>query len=172
MPKTKPISEVRALIKSLGLQPHPEGGYYREIHRSAERVATRKGRRSALTTIYFLLARGQSSIFHRVLSDEVWHFYAGAPLRLWRVARDFRSREVVLLGPTPGIGSPSAREAMRHVAVIPRRDWQAAETTGDYTLVGCSVGPGFDFKDFALLRDDAKAAARLAKAFPDLSHLI
>jgi predicted cupin superfamily sugar epimerase len=88
------------------------------------------------------------------------------------VARDFRSLEAILLGPTQGGASVPAAKVAVQAAVIPRRDWQAAETTGDYTLVGCSVGPGFDFKDFALLRDDAKAAARLAKAFPDLSHLI
>jgi uncharacterized protein len=188
MPRTD--TEARALIKKLGLMPHPEGGYYREIHRSAERVGTNKGRRSALTSIYFLLTRGQRSVFHRVLSDEVWHFYTGAPLRLWRVAADLRSREAILLGPTgatfavaasgrahsaqsaSGGRLASSREGAVQVAVIPRRDWQAAETLGDYTLVGCSVGPGFDFADFKLLRDDARAAKRMRKVFPDAVGLI
>ena len=69
-----PVAQARALIRDLGLLPHPEGGHYREVHRSAEKAGTRKGRRAALTTIYFLPARGERSVFHRVLSDEVWHF--------------------------------------------------------------------------------------------------
>lgn len=156
--------KARALIRRLGLQPHPEGGYYREIHRSGETVRTSRGRRSAVTTIYFLLARGGKSVFHRVLSDEIWHYYEGAPLRLLRVGADFRTRGTVVLG-------PSAKGSVQ-AYVVPRKDWQAAETTGDYTLVGCSVGPGFDFADFAMMRDDARAMRRLAKAFPDLAGWI
>ena len=151
----------RALVRKLGLQPHPEGGFFREIHRSAETVAARQGRRSALTSIYFLLARGQKSVFHRVTSDEVWHYYAGAPLRLWRVAEDFKTSERIALG-APGRGRAP-------VAVIAAGEWQAAETTGAYTLVGCSVGPGFDFADFTLLRNEPRLASRLAKAFPALA---
>lgn len=151
----------RGLIRKLGLVPHPEGGFYREIHRSAETVAARQGRRAALTTIYFLLARGQKSVFHRVKSDEVWHYYTGAPLRLWRVAGDFKTSERIALG-SPGRGRAP-------VAVIAAGEWQAAETTGDYTLVGCTVGPGFDFADFRMLRDEPRLAARLRKAFPDLA---
>jgi predicted cupin superfamily sugar epimerase len=153
-------AKARALIRALDLKPHPEGGYYREIHRSAETVRTARGRRSAVTTIYFLLARGQRSVFHRVLSDEIWHWYAGAPLRLHEVGADFRSHGIIILGPSKK-GSVQAH-------VIPRKAWQAAETMGDYTLVGCSVGPGFDFKDFSLLRDEPRSKARMLKAFPDL----
>ena len=152
---------VRGLIRKLDLRPHPEGGFYREIHRSAEKVSARQGRRSALTSIYFLLARGQKSVFHRVASDEVWHFYAGAPLRLWRVAGDFKASGRIALG-SPGRGRVP-------VAVIAAGEWQAAETTGDYTLVGCTVGPGFDFADFKMLRDDPRSAARLRSAFPTLA---
>ena len=151
----------RKLIRDLGLQPHPEGGFYREIHRSRERVTTARGRRSALTTIYFLLAKGQPSVFHRVTSDEVWHYYGGSALRLWRVAGDFSQKERITLGPTE-------RRATR-VAVIPRGDWQAAESLGEYTLVGCTVGPGFDFADFTMLRDASRAAARMESAFPALA---
>jgi predicted cupin superfamily sugar epimerase len=138
-----------------------------------------KGARFAITTIYFLLVRGQKSVFHRVLSDEIWHFYQGAPLRLWRVSADFGAREAFTLGtvdaaaakPSQGRGTGRGGKAMP-VAVIPREEWQAAETLGDHTLVGCSVGPGFDFGDFTLLRDDAKAAERMRRAFPDLAPLI
>lgn len=151
----------RALVRKLGLQPHPEGGYFREIHRSAQSVTAPKGRRSALTSIYFLLAQGQQSVFHRVTSDEVWHYYAGAPLRLWRVGRNFKTSERIVLG-APGRGRAP-------VAVIAAGEWQAAETMGAYTLVGCTVGPGFDFADFTMLRDQPRLAARLAKAFPALA---
>lgn len=157
-------ASARGLIRKLGLRPHPEGGYYREIHRSRESVSTGKGPRSALTTIYFLLERGQKSVFHRVVSDEVWHYYAGAPLRLWRVSLDFKSSERLALGP-PGRGrSP--------VAVISAGEWQAAESAGDFTLTGCTVGPGFDFADFLFLRDDAAAGRKLRAAQPRLSRFI
>ncbi len=158
------MERASALIRRLGLRTHPEGGYYREIHRSRESVSTRKGRRSALTTIFFLLERGQKSVFHRVVSDEVWHYYAGAPLRLWRVSKDFGTSERLVLGP-PGRGrSP--------VAVIAAGEWQAAESAGDFTLTGCTVGPGFDFADFRLLRDDAAAGRKLRAAQPRLARFI
>ena len=153
--------EARGLIRKLGLKPHPEGGFYREIHRSAGTVQASQGRRAALTTIYFLLARGQKSVFHRVVSDEVWHYYAGAPLRLWCVSGDFKTSERIALG-APGRGRVP-------VAVIAAGEWQAAETTGDYTLVGCTVGPGFDFADFRMLRDDPRLAARMRKSMPALA---
>lgn len=161
MPTRKLPAAARALIRRLGLLPHPEGGHYREIHRAAESVGTAKGRRSALTTIFFLLAQGERSVFHRVRSDEIWHHHAGAPLRLWRVSADFSVRERIDLGPLRG--------SRRPVGVIPAGDWQAAESIGEYTLVACAVGPGFDFADFALLRDEPKAAARMRAAFPALA---
>lgn len=164
MPKTVLPPEARALIRKLALIPHPEGGHYREIHRSAENVGTGKGKRSALTTIYFLLAKGERSLFHRVRSDEVWHHHAGAPLRLWRVAEDFSAREKIALGPLGAGRAP--------VGVIPAGDWQAAESAGEYSLAACAVGPGFDFRDFALLRDIPAEAARMRSAFPGLSAFV
>jgi uncharacterized protein len=164
--KLNPDPRARALIRKLRLRPHPEGGFYREIHRSRESVETGKGRRSALTTIYFLLLEGQTSVFHRVLSDEVWHYYEGAPLRLWRVPSGMKKAEAILLGPVGGSGKAV------QASVIPAKEWQAAETLGGYTLAGCSVGPGFDFADFTLMRDDTRSAARLRKAFPRLGRLI
>lgn len=158
------MESASALIRRLGLLPHPEGGYYREIHRSRESVSTRKGRRAALTTIFFLLRRGQKSVFHRVVSDEVWNYYGGAPLSLWRVSKDFGTSERLALGP-PGRGrSP--------VAVIAAGEWQAAESAGDFTLTGCTVGPGFDFADFVLMRDDAAAGRKLRAAQPRLARFI
>lgn len=154
----------RALIRKLSLIPHPEGGHFREIHRAAEILDTARGPRAALTVIYFLLAKGERSLFHRVHSDEVWHHHAGAPLRLWRVSADFSAQEKFDLGPLRGKRNP--------VAVIPAGDWQGAEPTGDYSLVSCSVGPGFDFADFTMLRDDEHAAKRMRKSFPERDDLI
>lgn len=135
-----------ALIDALGLVPHPEGGYFREIFRSPETVAPgdARGERSALTTIYFLLTAGQTSAWHRVASDEVWHFYEGDPLELRCVAPD-GARSTILLGPLGDSAAP--------VAVVPAGHAQAAVPLGAYALVGCTVGPGFDFADFALIEE-------------------
>jgi hypothetical protein len=130
----------RDLIERLRLEPHPEGGWFREIHRARARVTTTRGDRSALTTIYYLLERGQVSRWHVVQSDEVWHFYAGAPLQLIVYAPGSRAcRPTVLDAPAHG------REP---VAIVRAGEWQAAQSLGDYSLVGCNVGPGFEFEDF------------------------
>lgn len=152
----------RALIRKLGLRPHPEGGFYSEIHRSAETVSTRRGDRSAVTVIYFLLARGARSLFHRVESDEIWHHCEGAPLRLLRLDPDFGAKEELRLGPL-GRG-------MAPVAVIPRGHWQAAESLGEYTLVDCTVGPGFDFADFGLV--DAATGGGIRARYPGLGRFL
>jgi predicted cupin superfamily sugar epimerase len=152
---TSSADRAHALIAALGLMAHPEGGYYREVHRSSALVKPSDGRdeRPALTTIYFLLLRGQVSRWHRVLSEEVWHFYEGAPLDLW------------VTPPSPGqidhwrLGSKdSERQA---VGVVPAGWWQAARSTGDYTLVGCTVAPGFEFRDFSLAHDHPDIAGAL-----------
>ena len=130
----------RALIDRLQLKPHPEGGWFREIHRAAETVTTGRGTRSALTTIYYLLERGQLSRWHVVQSDEIWHFYAGAPLEL--IVYDPVSRRCA-----PRVLDVPAREH-EPVGVVRAGEWQAARSLGDYSLVGCNVGPGFEFADF------------------------
>ena len=132
--------QARDIIRLLSLQPHPEGGWYREIYRSGLEVEGPRGRRSAVTTIYYLLESGQVSRWHVVDADEIWHFYGGAPLEL--LAYDPRSRERARhLLDFPGGGA-------RPVAVVASGVWQAARTLGEYSLVGCSVGPGFEFADF------------------------
>ena len=127
----------KELIGVLQMQPHPEGGFYAEVFRSENVVRAKAGRRAAITTIYFLLRRGEVSRFHRVTSDEVWHFVEGAPLRLHQLGVKIASYELHAVGPVKG-------RKQSAVAVIPAGDWQAAETTGEYTLVACDVGPGFD----------------------------
>jgi uncharacterized protein len=130
------------VISLLGLAPHPEGGHYRETFRDA---ATLGGTRATSTAIYFLLRQGERSRWHRVDAVEVWHFYAGAPLVL-RVADD-GSRRAVRLGADLAAGE-------RPQAVVPAGAWQNAESLGAWTLVGCTVAPGFDFSGFELAPRD------------------
>jgi predicted cupin superfamily sugar epimerase len=153
-----------ALIDQLGLLPHPEGGFYRELHRSAVAVQPLDGRplRTGLTTIYFLLPEGAHSRWHRVTSDEAWHLYEGSPLDLFQAAPDGASLQRIVLGP-PLVAAP--------VHVVPAGYWQAARPTGPYTLVGCTVGPGFDFADFSFMRDAPDSLARLRMIDPVLAAL-
>ena len=129
------IPRAQQLIETLGLQPHPEGGWYRQIYKSAERVTRHAdgAERTALTTIYFLLAEGTYSRWHRVESDEVWQFYEGDALEL-----TIRGQAPVVL------------DAGNRVHVVPARQWQTARPLGAYALAGCTVGPGFEFADFEL----------------------
>lgn len=157
------LARARELIAALGLQPHPEGGFYREIHRSAQTV-TRGGDgavRSGLTSIYYLLTGPERGAWHRVGSDEVWHFYEGADLELCVASPDAARIVAHRLGPL--------RHGAAPVSIVAAGHWQAARSLGDYTLVGCSVGPGFDFTDFALARDLGPEGALIAgrlDAFP------
>jgi len=153
------------LIEALGLQPHPEGGHYREVHRASTRVAPDDGRpaRAAGTGIHFLLRAGEHSRWHRVLSDETWHHYEGDPLELLLAPPEGTNVTRVVLG--------RALESDGPAHTVPAGWWQAARPLGAYALVGCTVYPGFDFADFAFLRDDAAALARLAAAAPGLAAL-
>lgn len=153
------------LIATLGLAPHPEGGYYREIFRSPRKVAhpDTGAERSALTGIYFLLAGGQVSRWHRCRSDEIWHHHEGDPLELWTADPEFNQIEQRILGPPKEGGEP--------VRVVEAELWQAARSTGAYTLTGCAVGPGFEFADFQLLRD-LPPAAELARRRAQAASLI
>lgn len=154
------------LIRELQLQPHPEGGFYREIYRSGVQVQPLDGRdrRAALTTIYFLLPAGAHSRWHRVSSDEVWHLYEGGPLELLIAdpsARAFQS--IVLTQPSVQAGP---------VYTVPAGWWQAAKPRGDYALVGCTVGPGFEFADFSFLRDSIEQVTELRAAKPEWALLL
>jgi uncharacterized protein len=126
------------VIRLLELKPHPEGGHFRETFRDPRGV---DGGRAASTAIYFLLARGERSHWHRIDAAEVWHWHAGAPLEL-EIAQDGR-RECVTLGNDLAAGE-------RPQAIVPAHAWQAARTLGDWTLVGCTVAPGFEFAAFEL----------------------
>ena len=126
------------IIRMLDLKPHPEGGHYRETFRDPHVDA---GGRAASTAIYFLLARGERSHWHRVDAVEVWHWHAGAPLTL-SIADDGTNRDITL-GPDLAAGQTPQ-------GIVPAGHWQAAESCGDWTLVGCTVSPGFEFSGFEL----------------------
>ncbi len=141
-------SRASELIERLGLQPHPEGGWFAETWRSSQHVmpADGRGRRSGLTVIHFLLGAGDVSRWHRVLSDEAWQWCEGAPLELLLAPPTDGAIRVARLGPLT-----AARDTVLH-EVVPAGTWQAARSTGAYSLVTCCVGPGFDFADFTMLR--------------------
>lgn len=150
------------LIARYGLIPHPEGGFYKEVYRSPQTVVSNavQSERQAVTHIYFLLTKGQVSRFHKVCHDEIWNFYEGSPLRLLTL-HDGKIAEQRL-------GSDSGD----YVAIIQGGSYQAAESTGNYTLVGCSVAPGFDFNDFSFLRDDSQQLEMIANNSLELKRFI
>ncbi|WP_411884244.1 cupin domain-containing protein [Polaromonas sp. YR568] len=167
-PLTTP--RARQLIEQLQLQPHPEGGWYREVFRSQGQVTPQDGRpaRSALTSIYFLLEAAQQSRWHRVLSDEVWVHLEGTPLDLWTWdAADSRLHNAAL-------GPVSAATLPQHV--VEAGLWQAARPQANnaagYTLVACMVGPGFDFSDFRMMEPGGSEARKVAADHPHLASLI
>jgi hypothetical protein len=135
-----PTLSAAEVIRLLQLEPHPEGGHYRQTFRDPRTV---DGARAASTAIYFLLARGERSHWHRVDAAEAWHYHAGAPLEL-AIALDGRGPvERLTLGPDLVAGE-------RPQAIVPAHAWQAAASLGEWTLVGCTVAPGFEFKGFEL----------------------
>lgn len=144
----------RFWVGELGLEPHPEGGWYREVYRAPESVpasglpARYGGPRAFATSIYFLLASGRPSRLHRLASDEIWHFYAGGPIRFHVFGEDGTYR-TFLLG-----RDPRRRQALQ--AVLPAGATFGAEVVGrrSYALCGCTVAPGFDYADFAFGRPD------------------
>jgi uncharacterized protein len=127
------------VIRLLDLEPHPEGGHFRETFRDVNTIGVG---RAASTAIYFLLARGERSHWHRVDAAEVWHWHAGAPLAL-EIAPAGGARKTLTLGNDLAAGE-------RPQGVVPPHAWQAAQSLGEWTLVGCTVAPGFDFTKFEL----------------------
>ncbi|MDD5036201.1 MAG: cupin domain-containing protein [Methylococcaceae bacterium] len=154
------------LIRCLELQPHPEGGFYRRIYRSSSPVERREdgAERCALTSIFYLLQEGARSRWHRVVSDEAWHHYEGAPLELLHFQAEDRGVGSHRLGPVGEGGLP--------VFVIPAGWWQAARSLGAYSLVGCTVAPGFEFEDFTLLADLPEAQRPIPQDFPDFTKFL
>jgi len=138
------------VMRLLDLKPHPEGGHYRQTFRDPRTV---DGARAVSTAIYFLLARGERSHWHKIDAVEIWHYHAGAPLKL-EIAADAKSRlKCIALGADLAAGE-------RPQAIVPAHAWQAAQSLGEWTLVGCTVAPGFEFSRFELApKDWAPSAA-------------
>ena len=153
------------LVRFLGLQPHPEGGHFREVFRSEHSFSHpgAGGPRAAATHIYFLLAAGEKSRWHRLASDEVWHFYEGSPLDLYTIAPGAPRLEHRRLGQL---------EAAFPTLAVPAGTWQAARPAGAYTLAGCTVAPGFEYADFELLQLSPVELARVRAAGLDLGDLL
>ena len=129
------------IIAALKLQPHPEGGHFRETFRDEPG----EGGRALSTAIYYLLRAGEASRWHRVDAAEVWHWYAGAPLELCQC--------LVGRSPIPQILGNGITTGERPQIVMPAGAWQSARSLGDWTLVGCTVAPGFEFAGFELAPD-------------------
>ncbi len=151
-------------VHALELIQHPEGGWYKEVYRSSHSLPQTAlpsgfdGQRPVATSIYYLLEADHCSMFHRIRSDETWHHYDGVPLRIHMLDRTHSS---VLLAKDPPNAFPQA--------TVPANTWFAAEpeATSGYTLVGCSVAPGFNFSDFELAEKHA-----LTQSYPDHHTLI
>ena len=161
------LHTVTELVEKFGLLPHPEGGFYKETYRSAEQVEVKAlaerftGNRHYSTAIYFLLEQGNFSAFHRIQSDECWHFYAEQSLHV-HVIHPNGQYELISLG-------NNIQSGETFQAVVPAGSWFASETApgGQFSFVGCTVAPGFDFADFELAK-----AAELSVLFPEYAWLI
>lgn len=144
------MGQVEKIIQKLNLEPHPEGGYFRETYRSRGIIARASldnnytGERNYSTCIYFLLTSNNYSTFHKINQDEIWHFYKGSPIRLHIISDSGNYSNVI-------IGNDLDQEETPQY-VVPGGQWFAAEVANDndYSLIGCTVSPGFDFNDFIL----------------------
>ncbi len=151
-------------IKKLKLAPHPEGGWFKEVYRSPE-VVNREalpprfsGSRNFSTAIYYLLEEGDFSAFHRIKSDEIWHFYDGLTMEIIEINATGKLT-IHYLGTEPG------KDTQPQV-VVKAGSWFAARPLGSFTLVGCTVSPGFDFADFEMADK-----SQLTKQFPQYKNL-
>ncbi len=144
------MTEAKKIIKSLQLQPHPEGGFFKETYRSQGAISVDSlgedfsEKRSYSTCIYFLLTSDSFSAFHRIKQDEIWHFYKGSPIKLHIISEDGNYKKII-------IGNHLEKGELPQY-VVQAKDYFAAEVINpnDFTLVGCTVAPGFDFNDFEL----------------------
>ncbi|MDU8885564.1 cupin domain-containing protein [Yeosuana sp. MJ-SS3] len=142
--------DIEYLIKELDLQPHPEGGFFKEVYRSTGTIGSESldsrysGKRNYATSIYFLLTSDTFSAFHKINQDEVWHFYDGSPIKIHMISEDGEYSYVIV--------GRNLKDGEKLQFVVPGGSWFAANVINqnDYSLVGCTVSPGFDFKDFQL----------------------
>ncbi len=155
------IPRTVALIKQLELLPHPEGGYYKEVYRSGELLHSPdfEDSRSLLTSIYFLITAGNFSAFHRIRSDELWYYHEGATCIIHVLHRQGGYSKISL--------GKDIDSGEKFQGMVNGGDWFASETAGDYSLMGCSVAPGFDFRDLEMADRN-----KLILAFPEQEALI
>lgn len=161
------MTKIDTIINKLKLQPHPEGGFYRETYRSRDTVSQEcmgkhyDGGRNFSTCIYYMLTLGSFSAFHRIKQDEGWHFYDGSPVELHLLSEEGQYTNITL-------GRNIERDETPQF-IIPGGTWFAATVKGNglYSLVGCTVAPGFDFRDFEMA--DAK---RLIQNYPSYKSII
>ncbi len=161
------MHDPKELINKLGLAPHPEGGYFKETYRSNEVIDEDSlddrfsSKRNYATCIYFLLTSEKFSSFHKIHQDEIWHFYQGSSIELHTISESGNHEAHI-------IGSDLTKDEIRQL-VVPGNHWFAAKVIdpNSYTLVGCTVSPGFDFEDFTLAR-----RSDLIRRFPALTDLI
>ena len=132
------------LIKSYELLPHPEGGYYRETYRSQMLIETPRGKRAASTAIHFLITKDSISHFHRLHSDEGWHFHLGAPLKIMEITKDGRLIETIM--------GTDQENGQKLQYIVEAGNYFASTSLGDYSFVGCTVSPGFEFDDFEMAK--------------------
>lgn len=158
---------VDQLVKQFQLVPHPEGGYYRETYRSSEKIPQEtlpkcfNGDRNYSTAIYFLIPKGKFSSLHRIQADEAWHFYLGGPITIVQISPEGKVEEVVM--------GQDVVNGQKVQHVVPAGYWFGAYLNpgSEYSFVGCTVAPGFDFADFEIGN-----RAALLKLFPHAKALI
>jgi uncharacterized protein len=154
------------IIEKLNLQPHPEGGFFKETYRSKltlpqKTITQYKEKRNMATVIYFLLKSNQKSAFHRLKTDEFWYYHQGSPLNVYIIYPDGNLQTVTLGNDFSSNQTPQL--------LLPSGTWFAAKCTAPqhFTLISCSVSPGFDFNDFELAERD-----KLVKEFPNHQQII
>lgn len=163
----RPMPERPAdLIRDLKLNPHPEGGHFREIYRAEESVWRQEmnSSRRAATSIFYLLQAGEKSRWHWVRSDELWHFYEGEPIELFDLDPSGPHLRRLILGPAGPESSPCQ--------LIPAGHWQAARPLGAYALLGCTVAPGFDYADYMLISELTGEWKLIHSQFPEYANLL
>lgn len=161
------MKKLEKIIKKLDLKPHPEGGYFKETYRSSGSINLESldraysGDRNYSTCIYFLLTSENNSAFHRIKQDEIWHFYDGSPIKLHTISEDGKHNSYI-------IGRDILNGELPQL-VVKGGDWFAAEVMNedDFSLVGCTVSPGFSFEDFEL-----PSRNELLQKFPEHKELI
>lgn len=153
------------IIHQLDLQPHPEGGWYRRTFTSPAMLSTPQGERPTLTSIFYLLAESHLSRWHVIQSTELWHFYKGAPLELIIYQPDTRLLQKSILG-----NDLDAGQTLQ--VIVPGKTWQCARGLGSFSLMGCTVTPGFDFRDFQFVRDLPDHAPHFQGEMAALRHYL